>query len=166
MVGARGFEPPTSCSQSRRATGLRHAPRNVVNILPLTADHIILIGPSLVKRKWLKIMPFLPSGRLRPRPFPLKPMGFYTIIFPMEERIGSVLRYFEKNTIAALKLDFGDLSLGDTVHIKGPTTDVTQKVEYMEFDHKPVEKALRGQFTGIKLSQPAKPFDLVYKVKG
>jgi hypothetical protein len=27
LVGARGFEPPTSCSQSRRATGLRYAPR-------------------------------------------------------------------------------------------------------------------------------------------
>lgn len=26
MVGARGFEPPTSCSQSRCATRLRHAP--------------------------------------------------------------------------------------------------------------------------------------------
>ena len=26
VVGAEGFEPPTSCSQSRRATGLRHAP--------------------------------------------------------------------------------------------------------------------------------------------
>ena len=26
MVGAEGFEPPTSCSQSRRATRLRHAP--------------------------------------------------------------------------------------------------------------------------------------------
>ena len=26
LVGARGFEPPTSCSQSRRATGLRYAP--------------------------------------------------------------------------------------------------------------------------------------------
>lgn len=26
MVGARGFEPPASCSQSRRATRLRHAP--------------------------------------------------------------------------------------------------------------------------------------------
>jgi site-specific recombinase XerD len=26
-VGARGFEPPTSCSQSRRATRLRHAPK-------------------------------------------------------------------------------------------------------------------------------------------
>ena len=28
MVGARGFEPPTSCSQSKRATRLRYAPRN------------------------------------------------------------------------------------------------------------------------------------------
>src|SRR3954466_5026494 len=27
LVGARGFEPPTSCSQSRRATSLRHAPK-------------------------------------------------------------------------------------------------------------------------------------------
>ena len=26
LVGARGFEPPTSCSQSRRAARLRHAP--------------------------------------------------------------------------------------------------------------------------------------------
>ena len=26
VVGARGFEPPTSCSQSRSATRLRHAP--------------------------------------------------------------------------------------------------------------------------------------------
>ena len=26
MVGAEGFEPPTSCSQSRRDTGLRYAP--------------------------------------------------------------------------------------------------------------------------------------------
>src|SRR5580765_5829003 len=27
-VGARGFEPPTPCSQSRCATGLRHAPEH------------------------------------------------------------------------------------------------------------------------------------------
>jgi len=84
----------------------------------------------------------------------------------MEERIGSVIRFFDKNSIAAVKLDFGDLAVGDTVHIKGPNTDFTQKVDSMEFDHKPVEKAQRGQFTGIKLSQPAKPFDLVYKVTG
>src|SRR5437764_12366151 len=31
LVGARGFEPPTSCSQSRRATSLRHAPKMAAN---------------------------------------------------------------------------------------------------------------------------------------
>ena len=84
----------------------------------------------------------------------------------MEERIGSVIKYFEKNSVAAIKIDFGELCVGDTIRIKGNDTDFTQKVDGMEFDHKPVEKATRGQFTGIKLSHPAKPFDLVFKIKG
>ncbi len=84
----------------------------------------------------------------------------------MEERIGSVIKFFDKTSVAAVKLDFGDLAIGDTVRIKGSATDFTQKVETMEFDHQPVQKATRGQFTGIKLYQPAKPFDLVYKVIG
>lgn len=84
----------------------------------------------------------------------------------MEERIGSVIKFFEKTSIAAIKLDFHDLGIGDMIRIKGTTTDFTQKIELMEFDHKPVDKASRGQFIGIKVSQPAKPFDLVYKVSG
>lgn len=82
-----------------------------------------------------------------------------------EERIGSVIKYFDKNSIIAVKLEFGDLAVGETIRIKGNDTDFTQKVEILEFDHKPVEKATRGQFTGIKVSKPAKPFDLVFKVK-
>ena len=31
MVGVKGFEPPTSCSQSRRATRLRYTPPQVRN---------------------------------------------------------------------------------------------------------------------------------------
>ena len=84
----------------------------------------------------------------------------------MDERIGSVIKFFEKNSTAAIKLDFGDLEIGETIRIKGNSTDFTQKVEVLEFDHKPVQKALRGHFAGIRLSQPAKPFDLVYKVIG
>jgi len=84
----------------------------------------------------------------------------------MEERIGSVIKFFEKTSIAAIKLDFGDLAVGDTIRLKGSNTDFTQKIETMEFDHQPVQKATRGQFTGIKLTQAAKPFDLVYRVTG
>ena len=82
----------------------------------------------------------------------------------MDERVGSVIRFFDKNSIAAVKLDFGDLAIGDMIRIKGNSTDFTQKIDDLEFDHKPVQKAVRGQFVGIKLSQHAKPFDLVYKV--
>lgn len=84
----------------------------------------------------------------------------------MEERIGSVIKFFDKPSIAAVKLDFGDLALGDSIHVKGPNTDFTQKIDDLEFDHHPVQKAIRGQFIGIKLTRPAKPFDLVYKVTG
>jgi hypothetical protein len=84
----------------------------------------------------------------------------------MEERIGSVIKFFDKTSIAAVKMEFGDIAVGDTIRVKGNATDFTQRIETMEFDHQPVHKALRGQFTGIKLSQPAKPFDLVYKVTG
>src|SRR5688572_9101978 len=31
LVGVRGFEPPTSCSQSKRATSLRHTPEKAAN---------------------------------------------------------------------------------------------------------------------------------------
>ena len=84
----------------------------------------------------------------------------------MEERIGSVIRFFDKTSIAAVKLDFGDIAMGDTIHVKGTNTDFTQTIDDLEFDHHPVQNAIRGQFIGIKLSQHAKPFDLVYKVTG
>ena len=84
----------------------------------------------------------------------------------MEERIGSVIKFFDKNGVAAVKIEFGELSVGDTIRIKGNATDFTQKVDAMEFNHQPMQKATRGQFAGIKLSHPAKPFDLVYKIKG
>jgi hypothetical protein len=88
------------------------------------------------------------------------------MITRMEERIGSVIKFFDKTSIAAVKLDFGDLAMNDSIHVKGSNTDFTQKIDDLEFDHHPVRKGIRGQFIGIKLSQPAKPFDLVYKVTG
>ncbi len=34
LVGVEGFEPPTSCSQSRRATRLRYTPRRPEPLKP------------------------------------------------------------------------------------------------------------------------------------
>ena len=54
LVGVRGFEPPTSCSQSKRATGLRYTPR--------TAD--ITCTPTVGQTPKGR-MPLLPSDSRR-----------------------------------------------------------------------------------------------------
>ncbi len=45
MVGARGFEPPAPCSQSRCATRLRHAPNapSVLKDVQVIGDVFLLI---------------------------------------------------------------------------------------------------------------------------
>ena len=45
-IGAPGFEPGTSCSQSRRATGLRHAP---YTLRPLVLRHTTVDGSGAVR---------------------------------------------------------------------------------------------------------------------
>ncbi len=39
VVGVEGFEPPTSCSQSRRATRLRYTPNPVTEKPTVTGSH-------------------------------------------------------------------------------------------------------------------------------
>lgn len=79
-----------------------------------------------------------------------------------EKRIGKVASYFSQVEVAAIDLE-GPLAVGDTVHIKGTTTDFAQKVESMQIDRKPVQKAKKGQSIGIKVAERVRPNDLVYK---
>lgn len=81
-----------------------------------------------------------------------------------EEQIGKVTHYFGKIGVAAIEITQGWLAIGDTIHIKGHTSDFTQKVESLQIDNKPVEKALPGQAVGIKVAQHARQHDVVYKV--
>lgn len=47
MVGAEGFEPPTLCSQSRCATGLRYAPNTwKASVWVLPAVRKVLVPAS------------------------------------------------------------------------------------------------------------------------
>ena len=50
LVGARGFEPPTSCSQSRRATGLRYAPTFLTGLNSVGFVVYCAISSALVQR--------------------------------------------------------------------------------------------------------------------
>jgi translation elongation factor EF-1alpha len=54
--------------------------------------------------------------------------------------------------------------VGDTIHIKGHTTDFAQKIESIQIENKNVEQAKQGDNIGIKVKEHAKEHDVVYKV--
>ena len=80
-----------------------------------------------------------------------------------EEEIGRVTHYFNKIGVAAFELT-GTLAVGDTIHIKGHTSDWTQEVGSMQIEHDSVEKAGPGDSVGIEVEGHAHEHDHVYKV--
>jgi translation initiation factor IF-2 len=81
-----------------------------------------------------------------------------------EELVGNVMLFFAKPCVAAVEITSGSLSVGDTVRIKGATTDFEQRIESMEIDRKPVPSATIGQSVGIKVKDRVRPHDKVFKV--
>lgn len=79
-----------------------------------------------------------------------------------DKPVATVTHYYDKIGVAVIKLA-GDLSVGDTIKIEGPQGEFTQTAASMQFDHKPVEKAKKGQEVGLKVDQPVKPKNLVFK---
>lgn len=81
-----------------------------------------------------------------------------------EVKIGHVTDYFAKINVVAIQIDEGELNVGDTIHIKGHTTDLTFKLESMQLEHKPVSKAIVGYSIGIKVPDRVRRTDTVYKI--
>jgi len=82
----------------------------------------------------------------------------------MEIRVGHVTHYYSHLGVAAIEVETGDLKVGDTIHIKGHTTDLTQPVESMEFEHQKIAEARPGQSVGIKVKEHVRENDAVMKV--
>lgn len=58
-----------------------------------------------------------------------------------EQKIGVVTHYWDRIGVAGVRITDGELALGDTIHIKGHTSDFTQPVESMQVEHQLVEVA-------------------------
>ena len=76
--------------------------------------------------------------------------------------VGQITHYFSKINVAIIELTH-PLAIGDRILIKGPTTDFEQRVDSMKIDRKAIPRAEGGQSIGLKLLQPVKEKDAVYK---
>jgi len=79
-----------------------------------------------------------------------------------EKRIGVVFTFFAKPVVAGIKLE-ASLKVGDTIHIKGFTTDMEFIVDSMQVDNKNVKEAKKGNSVGIKVTDKVRPGDIIYK---
>jgi len=76
--------------------------------------------------------------------------------------VGRVTHFFSKISVAVIELS-ASLAAGDTILIKGPTTDFEQVVESMQIEHENIEKAEAGQSIGLKVEQRVREGDIAYK---
>lgn len=83
-----------------------------------------------------------------------------------EKRIGTIIDYFAKIGVLAFRVEDAGLKVGDTIHIKGHTTDLTQEVTSMQIDRETIEEAKVGDDVGIKAKDRVRKGDAVYKVIG
>jgi len=81
-----------------------------------------------------------------------------------EEKIGEVVKFFAKPSVAAVKVVSGELRVGDKIRILGHTTDLTEAIDSMEVNNQKIEHATAGDLIGIKVADRVRPGDEVFKV--
>jgi len=81
-----------------------------------------------------------------------------------EEKVGKVVKFFTKPSVAAIEVTDGVLSVGDKIKIKGHTTDFEDTIKTMQQENNSIEKAAPGQLIGIKVKDRVREHDVVYKI--
>jgi len=81
-----------------------------------------------------------------------------------EKKIGFVSNYFSKISVAAVEITDGTVSVGDTLHFLGYTTDFESRVHSMQIELKSVTEAKKCDSVGIKVAEKVREKDKVYKI--
>jgi putative protease len=101
-----------------------------------------------------------PAARPVAKPAPASP----ATMAPPGERIGVVTHYYSHLAVAVVKLEAARLRVGDTIHIRGHTTDFQQRVDSLQVNHVSVQEVGPGDDFGLKVREHAREHDVVYKV--
>ncbi|MGZ5515410.1 MAG: hypothetical protein ACXW2O_10150 [Candidatus Aminicenantales bacterium] len=81
-----------------------------------------------------------------------------------EEEIGHITHYFPKIGVAVIEITAGSLKAGETVRIKGHTSDFTQTVESLQQEHLSVPEIKKGVSAGMKVKEHVREGDKVFRV--
>ncbi|MEK7549013.1 MAG: translation elongation factor-like protein [Patescibacteria group bacterium] len=80
-----------------------------------------------------------------------------------QKPIGKITHYYGHLGVAIIKFN-RNVKKGEEVHFKGTHTDFTQEIESIQYDHKDIEVAKKGQDVGIKVKEKVREGDEIYGV--
>lgn len=80
-----------------------------------------------------------------------------------EKEIGKITHYYGHLNVGIVELS-DTLKVGETIHIKGHSSDFNQLVDSIQIEHASVPEAKAKDVIGIKVSQKVHPNDKVYKI--
>ncbi|MBU0672676.1 MAG: hypothetical protein KJ732_06590 [Candidatus Margulisbacteria bacterium] len=78
-----------------------------------------------------------------------------------EKVIGRIDHFFGHISVAAFKVK-SPLKVGDSIHVKGHTTDFVQSIDSIQSDHQDIQKAGKGDEIGIKVIGKCRVGDTVF----
>jgi len=81
-----------------------------------------------------------------------------------EQEIGYVSNYYKNISVAAVEITNGSVSVGDTLHFLGNTTDFELTVDSMQIEHESVTGAKKGDGIGLQVPAKVRKKDKVYKI--
>ena len=81
-----------------------------------------------------------------------------------EQKVGEVVKFFSKPSVAAVKITDGEVRIGDTLKFTGHTKDMAMPLDSMEVNNQKVLRAIAGDYIGIKVTDRVRPGDQVFKV--
>jgi putative protease len=118
-----------------------------------------------VKKAVKKVLKAARKVLRKPKPKAPKPAAPAPAPLP-GERIGVVTHYYGHLSVAVVKLEPGvTLRVGDNIHVKGHTSDFSQRVESLQIGHASVEAVGTSDDFGLKVAEHAREHDVVYRLK-
>jgi translation initiation factor IF-2 len=81
-----------------------------------------------------------------------------------EEEIGHITHYFPKINVAVIEVTAGSIKVGETIRIKGHTSDFTQTVDSLQQEHLQVPEIKTGGSAGLKVKDHVREGDKVFRV--
>lgn len=80
-----------------------------------------------------------------------------------DTKVGNVAHFFDKISVAVIDV-LAPIKVGDRIKITGHE-EFEQEVTSMQIEHENVQTAKKGEAVGLKINQPVKKGDEVFKVE-